>query len=83
VCDFVVPKGNFVKGGPKQLPQTNFWDTLARMDRRRLNAELHRSLHRTRTIWLDSMCLRRSLSLEDCLFWAAFVRRWRCLSLWL
>ena len=28
VCDFVVPKGNFVKGGPKQLPQKNFWDTL-------------------------------------------------------
>src|SRR6218665_211903 len=44
----------------------------ARMDRRRPNAELHRSLHRTRILRLDFMCLRRSLSLEDCLFRAVF-----------
>jgi len=24
VCDFVVPKANFVKGGPKQLSNKNF-----------------------------------------------------------
>src|SRR6218665_3423420 len=49
----------------------------ARMDRRMLNAELHvhRSLHWTRILRLDSTCLRRSLSLEDCLFRAAFDRR--------
>src|SRR6218665_2073496 len=49
----------------------------ARMDRRRQNAELHvhRSLHRTRILRLDSTCLRWSLSREDCLFRAAFDRR--------
>src|SRR6218665_149977 len=40
----------------------------ARMDRRRLNAELHCSLHRTRILWLDSTCPHWSLSLEDFLF---------------
>src|SRR6218665_1834010 len=49
----------------------------ARMDRRRVNAKLHihRSLHRTKILRLDSTCLRWSLSLEDCLFRAAFDRR--------
>ena len=28
MCDFVVPKGNFVNGGPKQLPEKKFLDTL-------------------------------------------------------
>src|SRR6218665_298780 len=53
----------------------------AQMDWRRLNTELHHSLHQTRILWLDSTCLRWSLSLEDCLFRAAFVRRRLCLSL--
>src|SRR6218665_1183334 len=47
----------------------------ARMDGRRLNAELHRSLHRTRILRLDSTCLRWISSLEDYLFRAAFDRR--------
>src|SRR6218665_52486 len=40
----------------------------ARMYGRRLNAELHRGLHRRRIQRLDSMCLRWSWSLEDFLF---------------
>src|SRR6218665_1715542 len=49
----------------------------ARMDWRSLTAELHvhRSLHRTRILRLDSTCLRWSLALEDCLFRAGFCRR--------
>src|SRR6218665_2903977 len=41
-----------------------------------MDGPLHRILHRTRILWLDSMCLclRSSWSLEDFLFRAAFVR---------
>src|SRR6218665_219603 len=45
----------------------------ARKDLRRLNAELHCSLHRTRILWLDSMCLHWSWSLGDFLFRVEFV----------
>src|SRR6218665_2941257 len=54
------------------LPRRECLPTLhAGMDRRRLNAVLHRSLHRTRILRLDSTCLRWSLSLQDFIFRAA------------